>query len=1385
MRKTGPHIPLRIESFLNPMDRKAFAEGSMTRLAEGGSVRIGRQDLYEDASDAIEHYSASGFDIVEEMKKKPGNFLWVRARAIDADTVNENGDYFPWSELLKERVVKGAKGEEKVPAYKTFEGCLIFTNHDNEDCEKAKGRVVHAELDPDEKCVYCTFYVDADAYPQLARSIRMGTITDVSMGASVEESECSICGNVATTESQWCNCLKNFKGKRFSGKIETGSRKGQTVNEIAYEINKDVKFIELSVVSTGAYASCKFDSIIAPDEVLAYASKLQRTAEKIGTEVAAGIEEISGDVTPGRIEVMAALKQSQALLARLSSLPDATMIRSSAMNREAYANVLDTLNNVLNQIEAVIVNLLSRKDNIDLSHVAKLSKAMADIQQEVSDMIDDGIGSMSDGVGLAAPQPGQPQAPQPGQQPQQAPDSQYSPQGDVGMGMFPPGMQAQPQANLSDRPNQFNPLEHTIPSGIGASAEQGLVRMASGLQGAGRRVAGILAEMGTPRPAQPEIERGGAKPMSSNTIYELMGHNLMRKRAASISADFKAEDGKHKVIISTTGDISGQIDGMPTDWNPSSGILSDEDIEAVNEGRVHVAADKLLREFVKAAQSGQVRTAGKTPVTPSDIEEHQLEPKREGTEDDVREHTLEGKRTGTEDDVTEHKLEAKRTGTEDDVREHTLEKSDAKILGRRPENTPKDVQEHQLEELRVGTEDDVTEHKIEKKRAGTASPDRVVSAAVNAVGRAIADAGAAPLEAMEVLASVKDDPEAIEALTGSHKVRVANRQKVEFGLAQASHLSIADAMKERLADVLAEDSDILVNDLTEVLAAMAASPERTQKTLGAIAKKHIENVRFASSSKDLPRRSLIQGALSAMLNEGDDSPARGHVKMAILAAAETLEETGASPVELFDELAALPVAEGTSRLEAERLPDATASRSKLRERKAYWGKVASAEELDLTGSFLGHLADMSSDPSLSSSALWTATAKLAAAPEAAKTLVTAALKGRERNAAVKLNDTTSTCRELTMDVSDIGGASPRDENFEDSARDFAISFLRNAGYRVDPDTFSFTRFSVDENTGLITAAVESSVHKTLSGEGEAPVPAPSADFQDSFEGIDQPVLMTPNATAKRKQLRTAARGVREAQGLGGGAEGGAMGGPAGGAPPPQGPPNAAEMPGPGLASLFGGEGGPGEGGDENLDNTSNPGKTQPIGTVCPACGSMNVELASSRGECGDCGTKYDVTLSIENIVTPGNDLKGESGPEKEPGAEEGLGAALAPGGPEGAMGAPPPGGPPAGPGGGTGGAPPMAGGLPPMGASLRWYGDPEAFVKLAAAKAKGWTEEQIEGPKPPGSVCIMCGNRRVLRASSQVFCDACGTVGHIDVRRSKAHPSRLVNSVTVLLPPAE
>ena len=107
--------------------------------------------------------------IVEAEIQKHPNALFFRSKAIEANVPNSNGDYFSVEELMR--------------AYKTFEGVPFFTNHDNQNIENARGKIIYAEWVPEEKAVYTISFVDRDAFPHICRSIEEEYVKGVSMGS--------------------------------------------------------------------------------------------------------------------------------------------------------------------------------------------------------------------------------------------------------------------------------------------------------------------------------------------------------------------------------------------------------------------------------------------------------------------------------------------------------------------------------------------------------------------------------------------------------------------------------------------------------------------------------------------------------------------------------------------------------------------------------------------------------------------------------------------------------------------------------------------------------------------------------------------------------------------------------------------------------------------------------------------------------------------------------------------------------------------------------------------------------------------------------------------------------------------------------------------------
>ena len=127
------------------------------------------ENMIKEASSKIETDGSAKINKIlkEEMAKHP-TALFFKAKAIEANIPNNNGDHFSETELKK--------------AVGTFVGVPFFTNHQNSDVEKAKGKIVYAEWNENDKSIYVIAFVDREAYPHLCRGIEEGYVNGVSMG---------------------------------------------------------------------------------------------------------------------------------------------------------------------------------------------------------------------------------------------------------------------------------------------------------------------------------------------------------------------------------------------------------------------------------------------------------------------------------------------------------------------------------------------------------------------------------------------------------------------------------------------------------------------------------------------------------------------------------------------------------------------------------------------------------------------------------------------------------------------------------------------------------------------------------------------------------------------------------------------------------------------------------------------------------------------------------------------------------------------------------------------------------------------------------------------------------------------------------------------------
>ena len=331
-------------------DIKALDDEGLVKFASSGNNGVG-VDGEGDVNKVVR----------AEMEKRP-NALFFRAKAIEADIPNNNGDAFSKDELKK--------------AYQTFVNCPFFTNHQNQDVEKAKGKVVWAEWDDDDNAIYIVAFIDRDAYPHLCRGIEQEYMSGVSMGCSVEYSECSLCRNRASTIDEYCTHIRNMKGRSFTGTVKD-AQTGETLqikNKPVYENNFGIRFIELSGVADPACPSCRIDQIYRNDDFL---DKAAATAVGCFNSVA--------------------------------------LFKAAMLEKDASQQDIEQLNQCLQTIEQVSVKLIQNRQNVEMDFASDLVEILANLQGFVEELVQAGYGQLPDaGVpGVAEEQAAVPGAEEP------------------------------------------------------------------------------------------------------------------------------------------------------------------------------------------------------------------------------------------------------------------------------------------------------------------------------------------------------------------------------------------------------------------------------------------------------------------------------------------------------------------------------------------------------------------------------------------------------------------------------------------------------------------------------------------------------------------------------------------------------------------------------------------------------------------------------------------------------------------------------------------------------------------------------------------------------------------------------------------------------------
>jgi hypothetical protein len=1390
MYRTAKGGSITINSFLTEQDRNTAREHMLKTASKQmrEAAKIGLQSLYADPSEVLEKYK--DFDIVKEMKaRKNAKLLWVRARAIDADTVNHNGDYFSKEELLKETEVKGVK----LPAYKTFEGVPIYTNHKNDDIEQAKGMVVYAEWDEAENCVYCTFFVDEEAYPDIARNIRTGVIHDVSMGCSVAYGICSKCRNKAYTEKEYCSCLKKWKGKK-----EEGSGKA------IYEENFDLKFIELSCVGDGAFDTCEIQEIYDVDEILSAAGEVEKKASEIVSNIVIALDGAphSNSERVAYVECMrvaestakTALKLAQnagnlvggVLMAGEGAGQNATVmavLQALGIDPSSGLNILDLINLSLNFLEVAVMNMFARKDNVDLAHVGKITKSMADLQTTMQDMIDDGIdvGSGQQPQAINQQQLQQQQAQQPQAANPQVAQANYTSAGNVGRMIEPSVLQSEPQgvggavalassnshlvwASRDGRREIFASTNAKKEDNSFIKLSQGLVQLQEAL---GDKSALASVTKNVIRVAN---ERN--KNIRNNTPHTLRaeGNNQMdhfakiaqeqrKKLAAAVTIDFKVEDvAGNRVVLSTDGTITGFANGQKTNWEP---ILNEQQLSAMESGQGARVAAQLLNDFSK--------TALRAPHADSTVKEEELSGLQKGLPYSSLSEGLSSQHKAAPDNKTrEEELSGSfYSSRKDDAAYGEEALMHAGLYDHKVNDTEvKEALSKLVAQAHKGVSEEGLNERIQKCRVeGTATAHEVMASTFKALGRAVIASYSTPNEIIEAsakLVKIAQLPEMVETSAAGADVREDDAARADFFKKDVEPSSPVSAVLEQLgAEVSATVSSA---DLAEALKVAVEEGEMTKEGVTRMAELLMAGAAgspdeaMGAPSKSEELKAALQSAV-----EGDDNLiSKEDLKSAVSAMAMSAEESGVTPDEVVGEVDDMDEKALVAAVNKARTVTATKARLKSRARREFWGERV-ASKTDITTNVVGWLADYATNFELSTKSIVTAAKKICADGNLAERLVEKAIESKlnsERTASMTVTQETSDVIRFVCRTDDLDGLKPSDEGFEDAFRQKAMEVLQGHGFQVDPNTFSFTDLNVSAY-GDITASVSSRTSKSFSAEGqEEPEMGPE-------EMGEAPIIMSDAAKYARNERRSNILS-KYAQMAPGGVPG--MPGAGAGAAMPE-TMDANAMGGPGISTMTT-DPMAAPLGEEDMDSISEPGKKKPFGVVCPSCGGTNTNVSGMNATCETCGTEYKIEMSL-TVVSPG-EKSDEEGEDEMPG-EEPEGPI---GGPMGAPGAMAGGAPPAPPAPGAAAGAPMPG-MPAMAST-------KAMFRLAATvDSDVYLESAQEGfdrtaskRMPFGMVCPSCGNRKANKVKDTTFCHDCGNISKTTVAANKTNPTKLDVTIT-------
>lgn len=192
----------------------------------------------------LDNYIYIHTTIMASVDLEPGSDYFI-TRATEK-YINTNADAWPREELLKD--------------YHTFiESGVVYVEHD-QNPERAKGKILDAVARDmgDTILIDLLFCVDK-RHKDLVHNIETGIANAVSMGCTTKYTICSICGNVAHDENEYCTHVKRQQNQMI--------RCADGVYRKACELCYGNSFYDCSIVANPAFAGAVFRRLVAADQV--------------------------------------------------------------------------------------------------------------------------------------------------------------------------------------------------------------------------------------------------------------------------------------------------------------------------------------------------------------------------------------------------------------------------------------------------------------------------------------------------------------------------------------------------------------------------------------------------------------------------------------------------------------------------------------------------------------------------------------------------------------------------------------------------------------------------------------------------------------------------------------------------------------------------------------------------------------------------------------------------------------------------------------------------------------------------------------------------------------------------------------------------------------